>query len=420
MSEVVIVGGGLAGLVAARRLADNGADVTLFERRDELGGRVRSRTVDGFTLDRGFQVLFTEYPAVRAELDRDALDLRTFAPGATIARPDHRSTLADPLRAPFAAIESAMNPDVTVMDKLRVLQLRRQLATADPETLLDGPAESIRSYLDRKGFSDRFLENFAAPFYGGVTLDRSLSTDAGIFRYTFSMLSRGNTAVPAQGMGALSDQLAARARGSGVTVEADTEVAAVDSDDGSGTVEAGGETVDADAVVVATDPKRASELMGVETVPTDPRGCVTQYFSTRAHRSLNTGRRLVLNAVDSCPNTVAPLSTVAPEYAPDGKALLSATTLGVPDRTDEALATAVRDALVTWYPEHRFDDLELVATDRIEFAQFDQPPGFRDDLPSADAPEGSVYLAGDYTQWSSIQGALESGQIAAEKVSDDV
>jgi len=420
MSEVVIVGGGLAGLVAARRLADNGADVMLFERREELGGRVSSRTVDGFTLDRGFQVLFTDYPAVRAELDLDALDLRTFAPGATIARPDHRSTLADPLRAPFAAIESAMNPDVTVMDKLRVLQLRRELGNADPETLLDGPAESIRSYLDRKGFSDRFLESFAAPFYGGITLDRSLSTDAGVFRYTFSMLSRGNTAVPAQGMGAISDQLAARARESGVTVETDTEVSAVKGDDGSTTVEAAGETVDADAVVVATDPKRASELTGVDGVPTDPRGCVTQYFSMREHRSLDTGRRLVLNAVDSCPNTIAPLSTVAPEYAPDGKALLSATTLGVPDRSDEDLATAVKDALVTWYPEHRFDDLELVATDRIEFAQFDQPPGFRDDLPAVSAPDGSVYLAGDYTQWSSIQGALESGQVAAEAVSGDV
>ncbi len=420
MSEVVIVGGGLSGLVAARRLAEDGADVTLFERRDELGGRVRSREVDGFTLDRGFQVLFTAYPAVREELDLDALDLRGFAPGATIARPDHRSVLADPLRAPFAAIQSALNPDVTVLDKVRILQLRRQLGNADPETLLDGPAESIREYLDRKGFSERFVENFAAPFYGGITLDRSLSTDAGVFRYTFSMLSRGETAVPARGMGAIPAQLATRARKAGVTIETERAVSAVDGEEGAATVETGGETVDADAVVVATDPKRASELTGVDAIPTDARSCVTQYFSMREHRSLDTGHRLLLNAVDSCPNTVAPLSTVAPEYAPDGHALLSATTLGVPDRSDEELATAVKDALVTWYPEHRFDDLELVATDRIEFAQFDQPPGFRDDLPAVDAPEGSVYLAGDYTQWSSIQGALESGRVAAEAVRDDV
>ncbi|WP_281275802.1 NAD(P)/FAD-dependent oxidoreductase [Halosimplex halophilum] len=430
MSEVVIVGGGLAGLVAARRLARDEADVTLFERRAELGGRVRSREVDGFTLDRGFQVLFSAYPAVREELDLGALDLRTFAPGATIARPDHRSTLADPFRAPLAAVESAMNPDVTLLDKLRVLRLRRELGNADPDELLDGPTESIREYLDGKGFSEKFVENFAAPFYGGITLDRSLSTDAGVFRYTFSMLSRGKTAVPADGMGAIPRQLAARAREAGVSIRTGTEVTAVEGAAGDGatgeggtgkaTVETGGETVDADAVVVATDPRTARQLTGVESIPTDARGCVTQYFRTREHRSLDTGHRLVLNAVDSCPNTVAPLSTVAPEYAPDGHALLSATTLGVPDRSDEELATAVRDALVTWYPEHRFDDLELLATDRVEFAQFDQPPGFRDGLPAADAPEGPVYLAGDYTEWSSIQGALESGRAAAEAVSDDI
>ncbi|WP_436923898.1 NAD(P)/FAD-dependent oxidoreductase [Halosimplex amylolyticum] len=420
MSDVVIVGGGLAGLVAARRLADRGANVTLFERREEVGGRVRSRRVDGFTLDRGFQVLFTEYPAVREELDLDALDLRTFAPGATIARPDHRSVLADPFRAPLAAIESAMNPDVTLGDKFRVLQLRRELGNADPDVLFEGPEESIREYLDRKGFSDRFVENFAAPFYGGITLDRSLSTDAGVFRYTFSMLSRGNTAVPARGMGAIPAQLADRARAAGATIETDSDVSAVEGRKGGASVEVDGEAVDADAVVVATDPESAKELTGIEAIPTDARSCVTQYFSTREHRSLDTGHRLLLNAVDSCPNTVAPLSTVTPEYAPDGKALLSATTLGVPDRSDEELATAVRDALVTWYPEHRFDDLELVATDRIEFAQFDQPPGFRDDLPPVDAPEGPVFLAGDYTQWSSIQGAMESGQVAADAVSDDI
>ncbi|MFB6140600.1 MAG: NAD(P)/FAD-dependent oxidoreductase [Halosimplex sp.] len=420
MSEVVIVGGGLAGLVAARRLAADGADVTLFERRDELGGRVRSREADGFTLDRGFQVLFTAYPAVREELDLGALDLRAFSPGATIARPDHRSTLADPFRDPLAAVESAMNPDVTLFDKVRVLQLRRELGNADPRTLLDGPSESVREYLEQKGFSERFLENFAAPFYGGITLDRSLSTDAGVFRYTFSMLSRGRTAVPADGMGAIPEQLADRARDAGATIETDAEVSAVDGAEGGATVEVGGETVDADAAVVAADPKRARELTGVESIPAEARGCVTQYFSTREHRTLDTGRRLVLNAAGDCPNTVAPLSTVAPEYAPDGRALLSATTLGVPDRSDEDLATAVRDALVTWYPEHRFDDLELVATDRIEFAQFAQPPGFRADLPAVDEPEGSVCLAGDYTQWSSIQGAMESGRIAAETVSDSV
>jgi phytoene dehydrogenase-like protein len=419
MTEVAIVGGGLAGLVAARHLADAGLDVTLFERRDELGGRVRSRVVDGYTLDRGFQVMFTAYPAVRRELDLDALDLRAFSPGATIARPDHRSTLADPFRDPGALVESALNTDVSIGDKIRTLRLRRALADEDPETLFDGPDETIREYLERWGFSERYLENFVAPFYGGITLDRSLSTDAGVFRYTFAMLSRGKTAVPADGMGAVSKQLAAHACDAGATLETGTAVDAIAGEDGEVTVETGAETVTADAAVVATDPETARELTGVAAIPTGSRSCVTQYFALN-ERALDTGMRIVLNAGGDRPNTVAPLSTVAPEYAPDGRMLLGATTLGTPDASDADLATRTRDALATWYPEHRFDDLELVATDRIEFAQFDQPRGFRDDLPAVDAPEGPVFLAGDYTNWSSIQGAMKSGRVAAEAAREEL
>jgi phytoene dehydrogenase-like protein len=420
--EVVVVGGGLAGLVATRRLAEAGADVTLFERRDEVGGRVRSRTVDGYTLDRGFQVLFTAYPAVREELDLAALDLRSFSPGATIARPDHRSTLADPFRDPGSLLESAFNTDVSFGDKLRTLRLRRALVDEDPSSLFDGPDETIREYLERWGFSEHFIDNFAAPFYGGITLDRSLSTDAGVFRYTFAMLSRGKTAVPAAGMGAIPGQLAARAREAGATIETGTAVTAVDGGtDGSDevTIETDSETVTADAAVVATDPMAARELTDVDAISTEARSCVTQYFAMD-ERTLDTGRKLILNAANDRPNTVAPLSAVAPEYAPDDRTLLSATTLGSPDESDAELATRTRDALATWYPEHRFDAVDLVATDRIEFAQFAQPRGFRDELPTVDAPNGPVFLAGDHTSWSSIQGAMESGRVAAEAAREEL
>ena len=67
-------------------------------------------------------------------------------------------------------------------------------------------------------------------------------------------------------------------------------------------------------------------------------------------------------------------------------------------------------------PGVRVGELEAVGIDRIEFAQFSQPPGFRSSLPAVGSPDGPVYLAGDYTQWSSIQGALESGKRAAAAV----
>jgi phytoene dehydrogenase-like protein len=236
------------------------------------------------------------------------------------------------------------------------------------------------------------------------------------------MLSDGKTAVPAAGMGAIADQLHDRAERAGAEVRTDARVDAVDSTEEGATVTVDGDAVDADAVVVATDPRRARKLTGVESVPTDARPSTTQYYRLPGDVDLGTERRILLNAESARPNAVVPLSDVAPEYAPADAELLNATFLGrEPLRMDDAeLADLTRAALASWYPERRFDALEPLATDRIEFAQFDQPPGIHDRLPDARAPVGSVYLAGDYTQWSAIQGALESGRVAADAVTADL
>jgi phytoene dehydrogenase-like protein len=419
-AEVVVAGGGLAGLTAACHLAERGTDVRLFERREALGGRVRTRDREGFLLDRGFQVLFPAYPAVRRELDLDALNLRRFDPGATIARPGSRSVLADPLRDPGSFLRSALNREVTVLDKLRTLRLRAAATWRDPESVLDDD-RSIREALRGMGFSDAFIEHFAAPFYGGITLDRSLTdTSAFVFGYTFAMLSRGATAVPADGMGAIPTQLADRVERAGASIRTDSEVSAVSTTGDDVTITVDGETVAADAAVVATDPATAYDLTGVESIPTDARGCVTQYLALSRETALDGARRLVLNPTTEGPNQVAPLSAVAPEYAPPGRSLLSATYLGSPGADEAELFARTRETLEQWYPERDFDGMELLATDRIRFAQFDQPPGIRDALPAVDAPGGTVFLAGDYTRWSSIQGAMASGRDAALAALDQV
>jgi phytoene dehydrogenase-like protein len=416
MTDVVVAGGGLAGLVAARKLAREGTDVTLFEREATVGGRVQSAREGGFTIDRGFQVLFTEYPAVRTELDLDALSLRRFRPGAILARPGKRSTLADPLGDPRALTATLLNREVTVRDKLRVLGLRRELARTPHAALFDRDDASIAASLSDRGFSEQFVSNFAAPFYGGITLDRSLSTSRFVFEYTFKMLAEGAIAVPADGMGAIPAQLAASARDAGVRIETETPVSAVRNDEDGVVVGTNAESVAADAAVVATDPHSARELTGCESVPTGSRSCVTQQFSLPATQELDTGGRLVLNAADARPNQVAPMSAVAPEYAPAGMQLLSATFLGEQSASDEELTAEVREALAGWYPENSSADLELLRTDRIAHAQTVQPPRFTENRPAVDDPDGSVYLAGDYTEWSSIQGAMVSGRRAARAV----
>jgi phytoene dehydrogenase-like protein len=283
---------------------------------------------------------------------------------------------------------------------------------------LPGPRCSIEEYLQGRGFSEQFMERFARPFYGGITLDRSLSTAAGIFRYTFAMLSGGRIAVPADGMGAIPAQLATKAQRAGATIQTDTEVREVEAARDEVLVTTAGESSQADAVVVATDAYTASELTAVERIPTTAKGCTTQYFAVDGGAPFDGEHRLVLNAEGGTPNHVAPLSTVAPEYAPPDRHLVSATTLGTPRMTDEELAEHTTDSIESWYPDHSAEDFTLVETDRIHFAQFDQPPGYHDTLPEPWAPDGPVFLAGDYTHWSSIQGALESGRRAARIVAE--
>lgn len=420
--SVAVAGGGLAGLVAARHLADAGGNVTLFERCDEIGGRVRTREVDGFQVDRGFQVLFTAYPAARRELDYDALDLRAFTPGVCIARDRTRSILSDPLRDPRRALESAFNREITLGDKIRTLRLRKELRDRSATAIFGGPDETIESYLRERGFSPAFVRNFAAPFYGGITLDRSLSTSSRVFEYTFRMLATGRIVLPARGMGAIPEQLAERARTAGATIETNESLTGID-DTGTGvTVETETRTADFDAVVVATDPPTARTLTGVDSIPTDAHGCVTQYYAVPGRSTLPVGKRIVLNAGSSRPNSVVPLSAVAPEYAPGDETLLCATFLDEEDLETpaEALAETTRSALTDWFPERDFGGLEPLSTDRIEFAQFRQPPNCHDRLPDVRAPGGRVYLAGEYTTWSSIQGALASGRTAAEAVCADL
>ncbi len=416
MTEVVVVGGGLAGLVAARKLADGTDEVTLFERESTLGGRVRSEHADGFTFDRGFQVLFTSYPAVKQELALDSLSLRRFRPGAILARPGKRTTLADPLRDPSALTATLFNRDVTLWDKLRVFRLTRELSRTPHAELFERDTETIETALRDRGFSDKFVEQFAAPFYGGITLDRSLSSSRFIFEYTFKMLATGSIAVPAEGMGAIAAQLARTAREAGVSVEPETSVESVTANGDGVAVETSGETVTADAAIVATDPSTAQELTGVESIPTAGRACVTQHFALPETQALQTGRRLLLNAANERPNQVAHMSAVAPEYAPANSQLLSATFLGEQAHSDDELATEVRETLEAWFPENRFENLELLRTHRISFAQLEQGPGFLETQPGTEDPSGNVYLAGDYTTWSSIQGALVSGQRAARAV----
>ena len=121
---VVIIGGGLSGLTCAKELHAAGVDFLLFEASDAVGGRVRTDEVDGFLLDRGFQVLLTAYPEAIRHLDYDALKLKAFEPGSLIRANDEFHQMSDPWRRPQHALQTAFAPVGSLMDKLRIGRLR--------------------------------------------------------------------------------------------------------------------------------------------------------------------------------------------------------------------------------------------------------------------------------------------------------
>src|SRR3712207_2984721 len=112
--RVNIVGAGLAGLTCAKVLSERGAQVVVFEASDGVGGRVRTDEKEGFLLDRGFQVYFTAYSVARRHLDHDALDFRSFDPGAIICRGQEKSVLSDPLRDPGSLPPSLLSDAATL------------------------------------------------------------------------------------------------------------------------------------------------------------------------------------------------------------------------------------------------------------------------------------------------------------------
>ncbi len=409
--DVLVIGAGLAGLTAARTLRQAGKRVRVLEAAPWVGGRVRSRTVEGFTLDAGYQVLFEAYPAVRRQLDLAALELVSIAPSAAIRQAGREEVLGDPRRDPGAVPGLLTSRSLTLNDRLLFARLAASVAVVAPHTLLLGPDEPTSAYLRRLGFSETVLERFFAPFFGGIFLKRELSTSARLFRYYLRMLLEGPISLPRRGMSALSEQLA---EGSDVILNARV-LKLAPHERGVSVITSIGE-LDAPQVIVATDPLSAAQLLGEDV----SRGSVSStylYYASAA--PLDAQPRLILNPQRGLINNAQWLSHLLPERAPAGQALLTITVLGNPDLADDALDAAVRAELRVWYGGG-VDSLKTLAVERIAHAQYPQPPGYAAHLPGHATRLPGVLLAGEITAMSGIQGALESGEKAAAIVLGDL
>lgn len=412
MSDVVIVGAGLAGLCCALRLQEAGVDFTLVEAADVVGGRVRTDAERGFLFDRGFQVFLTSYPEARRMLDFGALDLHYFEPGCLIFTEGGFVPLFDPWRTPSRLWSSLTGSVGSMLDKVRVARLRSRVTAPDIEMLLARPETSTDEALVREGFSDEIREVFFRPFLGGIFLEHELQTSSRKLHWLFRMFAKGRIAVPAMGIGKLAAQLAERLPAERLWLN--TPVRRI----GQGHVglEDGRDLLCAQ-VVVATDAATAVQL--IDGLPAPAFHSVTTMYYSLAAAPVRHSVLLLNGEGRGLVNHMAFMSEVSPYYAPRGRSLASVSILGHPALDDGALEDAVRQQLVDWFGM-RVGEWRLERVYRIDRALPAQPAGSLAEVRRAARLQDWLVVAGDWRNLASINGAMESGRLAAEAVLERV
>ena len=408
--KVVIVGGGVSGLSCAHRLHQAGVPFTLLEAAEVPGGRVQTDEHEGFLLDRGFQVLLTAYPEARRSLDYNKLGLCKFTPGALIRSEGKFHQFIAPWRHPLKGFSSIFSPVGSLADKLRVAKLRSKVCRGSLFNIFHAPDRSTLAELKERGFSPQIITRFFKPFLGGIFLDQELETSSRMLNFVFRMFSRGDAALPADGIGQIAKQLAAGfPKGS---IRYGCRVQSIEENRVQLEM---GEKISSAATVLATGGEATARLLGRSFGPHQRRKVTCIYFS--APQPPIREPLLVLNGEGTgVVNNLCVPSLVSRRYAPPDQHLISASVLQEEDGTN--LEMAVLDQMREWFGE-QVDGWKHLRTYRIEEALPNQTAGCPPQFAQGKIGPG-LYLCGDFCTQGSLNAAMYSGRLVAEEGAGDL
>lgn len=414
-TDVVVIGAGLAGLAAARRLSTAGREVCVIDASDDIGGRIRTDQVDGLLLDRGFQLYNPSYTEGISVLDLKALDVKSFSPGVIVSIDSRNYKVADPKREPTWAIDSLLAPVGKISSKLKFARYAIGLAlTKNKFASYDQRTDAFL----RAKFGTDLTDTLLRPFLAGVFLEPELATSKRFLDIALKSFIAGSPGIPSAGMQAIPRQLATQLPSGSIHLNVTAKAVAstmVRTDQGD---------IRCRSVVIATNARSAALLIPSLKVP--PSNAVTTWYHLAdcSGSELTEGKStLVLDGKKfkgmqddpSRPlvNTVV-LTNAAPSYASNGRTLISSSAIGVHSSTQSELQ--VRSHLASLY--------KVPTGNWTHVATYPIP----DALPMMTAPHDveqsvrlsdGVYIAGDYRQVSSTNGALASGRRAAEALLTD-
>ncbi|MDN4480034.1 protoporphyrinogen/coproporphyrinogen oxidase [Demequina muriae] len=274
----IVVGGGVGGLLAARRLASAGHDVTVMEADDHPGGRISRVTVDGLALDAGAESFATRGGHVAALLSELGL-------AESIVFPERRPAWVVTSEAAYPLPATGwLGVPTTVFTR----ELRRALGWRGTARLLSDRFTRVRDVDDstslgelaRDRLGDRATERLVAPVVQGIYsrplddialgdvapgLAAEVVRKGGLVRAAAARRAASPAGSAVQGlvggMATLIDALAADARSRGAEIALETPVGALEKAGSGWTVWSGGTSHRADGVVLAVPRPVVSALV---------------------------------------------------------------------------------------------------------------------------------------------------------------
>jgi protoporphyrinogen oxidase len=399
--RIHIIGAGISGLIAAQILENHGYHPTIIEASSTVGGRVKSDIVNGYTLDHGFQVLLTSYPAAKKYLNYEALDLQKLLPGATLFKNGKAQTIGDPLRSLSLLFPTLLSNVGKLSDKIKILKLNTLLKKKKLTVIFQAKEKTTLQYLKDFGFSKEIITDFFIPFFSGIFLETKLETSSRMFEFVYKMFGDGLAVIPKNGMQAIPDQLKSNLKNT--TFKFNSPVKEVKDkhlllEDGS--------NLESNITVIATE---ASALVSnLKNQKTDWKSCDTLYFEAEK-KVINRPLIGLITDKNALVNNIFYHTSVATSNKTE-KELLSVTVVKKHQLNEKDLIGVVIEEL---HSKCGISDVTFLKRYQIKKA-LPKLINLQHEISSTETKlKSTIFLAGDQLLNASLNAAMIAGERAA-------